>query len=194
MPLLSPPWLLLSCGSPLRLCCLRVLWLWPCLGGHRSAWGGKPANQMASVATQAPGRISVPRTPVPPRMPSPAPPVNPVHGNKFPPTPEHLRNLRTHGAWRLHRLMSISSFMTQQLGQVFRQSLSASTAPPSVAKAKKGKGRNPSQLGREFRLQKCFNCGERGHHSVECPHPCYKCDIPGPHSAWCPYSMDRAHS
>ena len=34
------------------------------------------ASRMASVATQAPGRISMPRAPPPPRTPSPAPPGN----------------------------------------------------------------------------------------------------------------------
>ena len=54
------------------------------------------------------------------------------------------------------------------------------------------KRRKPNQIASEFHLRKCFNCGERGHYSVECPHPGYKCDIPGHHSARCPYSVNRA--
>ena len=58
----------------------------------------------------------------------------------------------------------------------------------------KTKRRKPSQLAREFRLRKCFNCGERGHLSLEYARPCYKCNIAGHHSARCPYPVNRAPS
>ena len=72
------------------------------------------------------------------------------------------------------------------------ESVSAPSAPPSSATAMKTKRRKPSQLARESRLRKCFNCGERGHLSLECARPCYKCNIAGHHSARCPYSVNRA--
>ena len=72
------------------------------------------------------------------------------------------------------------------------ESVSAPSAPPSSATAMKTKRRKPSQLARESSLQKCFNCGERGHLSLECDRPCYKCNIAGHHSARCPYSVNRA--
>ena len=72
------------------------------------------------------------------------------------------------------------------------ESVSAPTAPPSSTTAMKTKRRKPSQLARESRLRKCFNCGERGHLSLEYARPCYKCNIAGHHSARCPYSVTRA--
>ena len=42
------------------------------------------ASRMASAATQAPGRISVPRAPAPTRTPSPAPPGNPEAWQQVP--------------------------------------------------------------------------------------------------------------
>ena len=151
------------------------------------------ASRMASAATQAPGRVSVLRAPAPTRTPSPAPPGNPEawqqvpYRNRAPAQSQQPRRTEAPSVHQ-HQLTHVPATRAAQRAE----SVSAPTAPPSSATAMKTKRRKPSQLARESRLRKCFNCGERGHLSLECAHPCYKCNIAGHHSARCPYSVTRA--
>ena len=151
------------------------------------------ASLLASAATQAPGRVSVPRAPAPMRTPSPAPPGNPEAWQQVPyrhkapaqsQQPRRTEAPSVHG----HQLTHVPATRAVQR----TESVSVPNAPPSSATAMKTKRRKPSQLARESRLRKCFNCGERGHLSLECDRPCYKCNIAGHHSARCPYSVTRA--
>ena len=151
------------------------------------------ASQMASAATQAPGRISVPRAPALTRTPSPAPPSNPGAWQQVPyrnRAPAHSQQPRRIEAPSVHehQLTHVPATRAEQRAE----SVSAPSAPPSSTTTMKTKRRKPSQLARESRLRKCFNCGERGHLSLECARPCYKCNIAGHHSARCPYSVNRA--
>ena len=151
------------------------------------------ASRMASAATQAPGRISVPRTPALTRTPSPAPPSNPGAWQQVPyrnRAPAHSQQPRRIEAPSVHehQLTHVPASRAEQRAE----SVSAPPAPPSSTTTMKTKRRKPSQLARESRLRKCFNCGERGHLSLECARPCYKCNIAGHHSARCPYSVNRA--
>ena len=155
--------------------------------------GFLPASRMASAAIQAPGRISVPRVPVPPRTSSPGLPGNPGEWQQVP--YRTRAPAQSTQPWRIeassvheHQLTHVPATSVEQRAE----SVSASTAPPSVAEAKKTKRRKPSQLARKSRLRKSYNCGKRGFHSVECTRPCYKCDFLGHHSVWCPYSVNRA--
>ena len=151
------------------------------------------ASRMASAATQAPGRISVPRAPALTRTPSPASPSNPGAWQQVPyrnRAPAHSQQPRRIEAPSVHehQLTLVPATRAEQRAE----SVSAPSAPPSSATTMKTKRRKPSQLARESRLRKCFNCGERGHLSLECARPCYKCNIAGHHSARCPYSVNRA--
>ena len=151
------------------------------------------ASRMASAATQAPGRISVPRAPALTRTPSPAPPSNPGAWQQVPyrnRAPAHSQQPRRIEAPSVHehQLTHVPASRAEQRAE----SVSAPPAPPSSTTTMKTKRRKPSQLARESRLRKCFNCGERGHLSLECARPCYKCNIAGHHSARCPYSVNRA--
>ena len=151
------------------------------------------ASRMASAATQAPGRVSVPRAPAPTRTPSPAPPGNPEawqqvpYRNRAPAQSQQPRRTEAPSVHE-HQLTHVPATRAAQRAE----SVSAPPTPPSSATAMKTKRRKPSQLARESRLRKCFNCGERGHLSLECARPCYKCNIAGHHSARCPYSVTRA--
>ena len=151
------------------------------------------ASRMASAATQAPGRVSVPRAPAPTRTPSPAPPGNPEawqqvpYRNRAPAQSQQPRRTEAPSVHE-HQLTHVPATRAAQRAE----SVSAPLAPPSSATAMKTKRRKPSQLASESRLRKCFNCGERGHLSLECARPCYKCNIAGHHSARCPYSVTRA--
>ena len=153
------------------------------------------ASRLASAATQAPGRVSVPRAPAPTRTPSPAPPGNPEAWQQVPyrhRAPAQSQQPRRTEAPSVHEHQLTHVPATKAVQRT--ESVSVPNAPPSSATAMKTKRRKPSQLARESRLRKCFNCGERGHLSLECDRPCYKCNIAGHHSAWCPDSVTRATS
>ena len=148
------------------------------------------ASRMAYAATQALGRISMTRAPAPIRTSSPAPPSNPEAWQQVPyrnRAPAQSRRIEAPSVHE-HQLTHVPATRVAQRAE----SVSAPAAPPSSATAMKTKRRKPSQLAREARLRKCFNCGERGHLFLECARPCYKCNIAGHHSARCPYSVIRA--
>ena len=125
------------------------------------------ASRMASAATQAPGRISVPRAPAPTRTPSPAPPgTRGMAAGALPQgAPAQSQQPRRTEAPSVHEHQRTHVPATRAAQRA--ESVSAPTAPPSSATAMKTKRRKPSQLARESRLRKCFNCGERGHLSLE---------------------------
>ena len=123
--------------------------------------GFLPASRMASAATQAPGRIVMPRAPVLPRTPSPAPAGNPdawqhvPHRNRAPAQSQQPRRTEAPSVHE-HQLNHVPATRAAQ----WAESVSASTTPPSSAKAMKMKRGKPSQLARESRLRKCFNCAK----------------------------------
>ena len=192
VPLQSPPWLLWRHGSPPRWCCPRVPWLWPFLGGHRSPWGGG-SFQLAGWPQWLPrlrGESPCHARPLLRGRPHQHRLATWMPGSRCPTAIEQSQQPRRTEAPSVHE-HQLTHVPTTRAAQR-AESVSAPTAPPSSATAMKTKRRKPSQLARESRLRKCFNCGERGHLSLECTRPCYKCNIAGHHSARCPYPVNRA--